>query len=457
MEPWSVCLATQTPLLQFLDRDGQAPTFPSGEVRLDDLTEGIDYRFSPGGVTRMVYPLAQRMIEEGRWKEVHWVALNPKAPKVVRMPGITLHHVAIDPERLQAYGNAKETIWTTVHGLRDPHSSRDLFWSDDYGDYLYYNRTTAELIRSLDRKFDFDVFYVHDFQLLAVGHMLGSLKPKVFRWHIPFDHRRIPMRWQSLIATLLASYDVVVVSADRYLEALRQFGHQGRVEKLYPYVDPRDYTQPTREEVETVAAQKGIRPSDQVALVVARMDPSKGQDVAIEALAKLAPRFPKLRLVLVGNGSFSSSRSGLGLSKSAVWRQHLEERARELGVGERVVFTGHVSQHELDSLYRRALFTVLPSVREGFGLVVVESWLHGKPTVVTERAGIADLIRDGSNGLLFDPDRPNSLSEAMERLLTDRHGLLGRLAENGRATAALCTLERAVEEEEQLLGGAVEA
>ncbi len=405
----------------------------------------------------MVYPLAQRMIEDGRWREVHWVALNPRAPKVVRMPGITLHHVAIDPERMQAYGNAKEAIWTTVHGLRDPQTSRDLFWSDDYGDYLYYNRTTAELIRSLDAQADFDVFYIHDFQLLPVGHMLGTLKPKVFRWHIPFDHRRIPLRWQSLIATLLASYDVVVVSADRYLEALRQFGHRGRVERLYPYVDPRDYTRPAGEEVDAVAEQKGIRTGEQVALVVARMDPSKGQDIAIEALAKIAGRFPKLKLVLVGNGSFSSSRTGLGLSKSALWRKHLEETARTLGVAERVVFTGHVSQHELDCLYRRSLFTILPSVHEGFGLVVVESWLHGKPTVVTERAGIADLIRDGANGLLFDPDRPGSLSEAMERLLTDRHGLLGRLAENGRATAGLCTLERAVEGEGQLLGDAVEA
>ncbi len=459
MEPLNVCINTQTPLLQFATpEDGGRPLW-SIEPDLAKLQLGVDYRFSPGGVTRMVYPLARRLLAEGSWKHVDWVALNPNAPETVRLPGITLHNVAIDRERMGGYGKVKETIWTTVHGLEEegPKLSEDLFWTEDYGEYTFYNRTTAELMRTLDQDVDFDLFYVHDFQQLPIGHMLGTLKPKVFRWHIPFDAGRIPLQWRSVFATYLKAYDVVIVSSDAYREALKEFGHAGRVIRLYPFVDPAEYGHPSPDEVAPIVATKGIGPKDVIALIVARMDPAKGQDRAIAALAELAEEFPRLKLVLAGNGSFSSARAGLGLSKSATWRAHLESFARERRVASRVVFTGHVTQAELDALYERSAFTILPSTFEGFGLVVVESWLHHRATLVTTRAGVAELIVDGENGLLFDPDDPEALARQMRRLLRPRSSLAQKLADAGAVTARKCSIDAAARAEARLVGEVVEA
>jgi len=457
MDPLSVCINTQTPLLQFSPgAEGSTPLWEI-ESDLSKLQEGVDYRFSPGGVTRMVYPLARRLIADGTWREVHWISLNPNAPATVKLPGITLHNVVIGRDRMGGYGKAKEAIWTTVHGLSEPKLSGNLFWTEDYGEYTYYNRTTAELILALDRDVDFDAFYIHDFQQLPIGHMLGTLKPKLFRWHIPFDPEKIPDQWRALMSTYLNAYDVVVVSSDRYLASLKRFGHQGRVQRLYPYVDPAEYEHPGPDETRVTAEKKGIDPHDLVVLVVARMDPAKGQDRAIASVARLAGKFPQLKLVLAGNGSFSSARGGLGLSKSETWRSHLEETARSLGVTERVVFTGHVSQHELDCLYERCAFTVLPSTNEGFGLVVVESWLHRKPALVTDRAGVDELIENGANGLLFDPDDPGALDRQMRRLLRDRGGLRARLTENGFRTARRCSIDAALPAEAQLVGQVLEA
>jgi glycosyltransferase involved in cell wall biosynthesis len=457
MEPLSVCINTQTPLLQFpQSTDGSVPLWEI-EPNLAKLTEGVDYRFSPGGVTRMVFPLAKRLIAEGVWGEVHWVSLNPHAPETVRLGGITLHNVSIEPQRMGGYGKAKEAIWTTVHGLGEPKLSRDLFWTDDYGEYTYYNRRTAELIRKLDRRVDFDLFYIHDFQQLPIGHMLATIKPKLFRWHIPFDARKIPPQWRPIFATYLNSYDMVVVSSDRFLASLRRFGHRGRVERLYPYVDPQDYGHPGRREMASTAASKGIMPDDTVALVVARMDPAKAQDRVIASVSRLARKFPRLRLVLAGNGSFSSARDGLGLSKSETWRRHLEATARSLGVADRVTLTGHVTQTELDCLYERCAFTILPSVNEGFGLVVVESWLHRKPALVTNRAGVAELITDEENGLLFDPEDPDALDRQMRRLLRDPGDLRKLLGENGYRTSHRCTINEAARTESRLVGRVVEA
>lgn len=454
MPALSICINTQTPLVQFL-RPAEGHLLDKAERDGTDLTtlrEGIDYRFSPGGVTRMVYPLVRRLLKDKVLSDAHWVALNPHGPPTVRMGGMTLHNVAIDSERMAGYGMVKEAIWGRIHEIDAAQHHDDLFWSEAFSEYAYYNRHTAELIRQLDAKHDFDAFYVHDFQQMPVGHMLATLKPKIFRWHIPFDAEVIPEQWRALLTTYLDSYDVIVVSAVRYLESLGGLGPKGKVLRLYPYVDPNDYSRPDRRTVAAVAERFGISSTDEVALLVGRMDPIKGQDLAIDALKSLARAYPRLRLVLVGNGSFSGSSSGLGLSKSQTWRTLLEKKVTKAGLQERVVFTGHLAQNELDALYERCRFTILPSVREGFGLVAVESWLHGKPAIVTERAGIAELIRDGVNGLLFDPEEPGALARKMRLLLDDRGGKLrARLARNGRTTSRKCSLEAAEKSEREML------
>jgi glycosyltransferase involved in cell wall biosynthesis len=457
MAPLSICINTQTPLVQFLGPD--AGRRRNGTpVDLATLVEGVDYRYSPGGVTRMVYPLVRRLLEENVLAEAHWVALNPHAPSTVQAHGITLHNVALDGERMGGYGKVKEAIWGRIHEIDGKGVHDDLFWTEAFSEYAYYNRRTAELIRGLDATHDFDAFYIHDFQQMPVGQMLATLKPKIFRWHIPFDASALPGPWRSVLAGYLDSYDVIVVSAARYAASLAELGIRGKVVRLYPYVDPEEYARPTRAAALARCQEWGISPEDDVALLVGRMDPIKGQDVAIAAFAEIADRYPRLKLVLVGNGSFSGSSEGLGLSKSARWRAHLEEMVEGRGLNGRVVFTGHLPQADLDCLYARCRFTILPSIREGFGLVAVESWLHGRPTIVTARAGISELIRDGSNGLLFDPDEPGALAQKMELLLNDRSGgLWARLVRNGRTTSKMCSLDAAQTAERDMLTALAEA
>ena len=451
-----ICVNTQTPLVQFPPPEpgrGRPSRRPTDLAR---LRAGVDYRFSPGGVTRMVFPLVKRLREQGVLGQVHWVSLNPSGPGTLKAAGITLHNIAMGRGRMSRYGSAKEAIWGTVHGTADAAGTRDLFWTDDFTDYAYYNRRTAELLAQLDRASDFDLFYIHDFQQLPMGEMLGPVKPKIFRWHIPFDQERLPEEWKARLASYLASYDAVVVSTERYLRSLKAFGYAGRAVCMYPYIDPAEYSRPARARVRRIGSERGLAPEDRVILVVGRMDPTKGQDRVVRAFAPLAAGEPRLRLVLVGNGSFSGSKAGLGLSKADRWREELERLARELGLQGRVLFTGHVSQEELDAYYERAEFTVLPSVQEGFGLVVIESWLHGRPTIVTRQSGVAELIEDGRNGRLFDPEGEGELGERMAELLADE-AMRGRLGRAGRRTARRCTLDAAAEAESELLREVAEA
>jgi glycosyltransferase involved in cell wall biosynthesis len=406
----------------------------------------------------MVYPLIRRLLRDQVLEEAHWVALNPKGPRTATWGGLTLHNVALDAERAAGYGRVKEAIWGRIHEIDPVEQHDELFWSEAFSDYAYYNRQTSELIQKLDARFDFDVFYIHDFQQLPVGHMLGTLKPRVFRWHIPFDAGVIPEKWQGVLGTYLSAYDVIVVSAERYAKGVQALQPRARIHKLYPYVDPDDYSMPDDQAVARVAERFGLGSADTVALLVGRMDPIKGQDRAIEAVAALAAAHPTLKLVLVGNGSFSGSGTGLGMTKSGKWRAHLEELVRRHGLAGRVVFTGHVGQSELDCLYERCAFTILPSIREGFGLVAVESWLHNRPAIITDRAGISELVKDGVQALLFDPEAPGELEARIRRLLDDPKGRLrAKLIRYGRDAAKKCSMDAAERGERTMLADVMEA
>jgi glycosyltransferase involved in cell wall biosynthesis len=146
---------------------------------------------------------------------------------------------------------------------------------------------------------------------------------------------------------------------------------------------------------------------------VGRLDGQKGYDVLLHALAAL----PDAALVLVGDGPE---------------RSRLEALTAELGLGERVRFTGWQAEP------RRHLTTVdvfgLPSRFEGFPLAVVEAMLAELPVVATTVGSVPEAVRDGETGLLVPPDDPAALAAALRRLLSDP-ALRLRLGRQGRALA----------------------
>jgi glycosyltransferase involved in cell wall biosynthesis len=154
-------------------------------------------------------------------------------------------------------------------------------------------------------------------------------------------------------------------------------------------------------------------------LYVGRLDPRKGVDIAVEALAHLPTQ---ARLRLVGG-----------------WDVREEERLREfaanLGVGERVEFAGQRDRDDLISAYAAADAVVFPvRWREPWGLVPLEAMARGRPVVATGRGGSGEYLRDGENCLLFDADDARSLAGAVRRLASDPD-LRAALREGGFATA----------------------
>jgi phosphatidylinositol alpha-1,6-mannosyltransferase len=113
-------------------------------------------------------------------------------------------------------------------------------------------------------------------------------------------------------------------------------------------------------------------------------------------------------------------------------RQLFQQLARGLGLAEKVIFTGPIADALLPSYYAACDLFVLPSTKEGFGIVFLEAMEHGKPCIGARAGGIPEVVRDGVTGLLVDAsDLPRSLPAAILRLLADP-SLARAMGERGR-------------------------
>ena len=163
---------------------------------------------------------------------------------------------------------------------------------------------------------------------------------------------------------------------------------------------------------ERLAARRqfGLPTDGELIVSISRLVPRKGFDVAIEAVALLAPRRPDLVLAISGGGRDERRLRRLAAERDAPVR-----------------FLGRVANDDLPALYGCGdVFAMVCRTRwggleqEGFGIVFVEAAACGVPQVAGESGGAAEAVDDGVTGLVVDrPDDPTAVAEAFEALLDD--------------------------------------
>ena len=137
-------------------------------------------------------------------------------------------------------------------------------------------------------------------------------------------------------------------------------------------------------------------------LTVARLVPSKGIDLLMEAMVAVRVQIPDARLVVAGDGPY---------------RDALERRAVELGLSEAVEFTGVRDAEELRELHARSGVFCLPSFAEGIPVVLMEAMALGTPVVATRVMGIPELIEDRVSGRLVRPGDVQGLAGVLLEVL----------------------------------------
>jgi glycosyltransferase involved in cell wall biosynthesis len=140
-------------------------------------------------------------------------------------------------------------------------------------------------------------------------------------------------------------------------------------------------------------------------LYVGRVSRLKGLDTLLEACAELVRRGrAAFSLVIVGGG-----------------REHenYRELARALDLGTAIRWAGWVEYGELGAYYRACDVFVFPSFTDVWGMAAIEAMSFSKSILCSNRAGVSELVVEGENGFLFDPERPGMLADLMDRFIAD--------------------------------------
>ncbi|OLC06584.1 MAG: hypothetical protein AUH78_02215 [Gemmatimonadetes bacterium 13_1_40CM_4_69_8] len=158
------------------------------------------------------------------------------------------------------------------------------------------------------------------------------------------------------------------------------------------------------------------------ALTVARLEPYKGVDTVLKAVAELRKQNVDLHYLVIGTGKQKEAYKKLAL---------------DLKIADAIRFAGTVPEADLPALYNVASVYLGVSRRadgtrvEGFGIALAEASACGLPVVAGNSGGLAEAVRDGETGFVVEPDAPGAVAAALGRLLRDQL-LARRLGQGGR-------------------------
>jgi D-inositol-3-phosphate glycosyltransferase len=257
--------------------------------------------------------------------------------------------------------------------------------------------------------------------MLQMFHTLGLMKQRIGR---TAEEREGQERVDGETAVMKAADRIVAATeAERsQLELLYGINHQ-KVSIVPPGVDTHHfYPIPADEAKEAI----GISPEDRMALFVGRIEPLKGVDTLIRAMAivkRTCKQFvcPHYLVIIGGDPEGHPERDEGEMGR-------LQALARSLGLDDIVLFLGKRGQQTLPYYYSAAEVVVMPSHYESFGMVALEAMACGTPVIASQVGGLAYLVQEGETGFFVPAQDPEVLAEKL-RLMFVNHDLR---AEMGR-------------------------
>lgn len=277
-------------------------------------------------------------------------------------------------------------------------------------------KALARLVRLL-REGRYHILHTHLFRADLMGALARKRAgvPHLFSTIHNTDPFYTHPVWKRLARWAAGEADRVVVISDaigRFM--VERVGLEaGRLRRIHYGLE----TPPGRPELrEAVRRELGIEAEAPVAGIIARLTPQKNHQRLLEAFATVHSKVPGARLLVVGHDP-----GGL--------RPLLEATAERLGLALAVRFLGYRDDRE--AILEALDCFVLPSLWEGFGLVLLEAMAAGRPVVASRVGAIPEVVLDGKTGYLVDPHDGSALADSMVRVLGDR-ALGRRLGEEGR-------------------------
>ena len=352
-----------------------------------------------GGMNVYVVESAKRIAESGVKVDIFTRANRPNLPEVVEIgDGVNVVHLEAGP-----YGSVtKDELPSQICALMSSYLRYELQKSPGYYDLIHSHYwISGQLGWLVSERYGIPLVHtMHTMakvknQSLAEGESPEPQSRAIGEEQVVKASSALIANTASEAASLVSLYDAC----------------PDNVFVVSPGVDLRTYKvnggkKSAREKLSMAQEQLML-------LFVGRIQPHKGPEVLIRAVAEMVQHTPllrgKLRAVIMGGPS------GNGSSEP----ERLEALAKFLGVSDIVQFIPPVPHEELSDWYRAADLVCVPSYSESFGLVALEAQACGTPVVATAVGGLRAAVADGISGVLVDGHNPKAWSATLMRLLME--------------------------------------
>ena len=340
-----------------------------------------------GGMNVYVLQVARELGRRGNKVDVYTRYHYPNDPQVIDLgDNVRVIHLKAGPYD-RSKGGLHQHVPEFLVNLRRFQQSEDVYYDLVHSHYWLSGCAGAKLSK------EWNIPHVTTFHTLARKKMQARVGEMESQLRIGAESR------------VIRGADAIVVSTNHEREDLS---------RLYQ-TDPRKvWVVPAGVDLElfrpadkTLARQKLGLTEKKIVLSVGRIEPLKGLDILIGAMAGLADT-TDTRLLIVG-GQFGRDRE-LGRLKSLV---------ANMGIQDSVTFAGVVNQAELPTFYSAADVFVMPSYYESFGLAALEAMACGAPVIVSSAGGPNTFVTNGESGYLIPWHCPEPYVQRLDMLLTN--------------------------------------
>ena len=350
-----------------------------------------------------VRELSTALARAGVECDVYTRAWSAALPATVAVePGLRVHHVPCGPLApmakedlpgvVEEYAENVMALMTSGAGL-DPALHAETGFDAVHANYWLSGIAGHRIKHELE------------LPLVSTFHTLARVKAEASPEEVSSDE---PHRRAEAEAAVLRCSEVVLASCSVEAAQLIELydGDATRIRVVPPGVDHAFFGPGHRPQARRAL---GLPAEAPLLLFVGRIQPLKGADVAVQALAAMSAR-PSPHLVVVGGPSGPRGEEHLIL---------LEKLVDELGLSGRVNFQDPQPHELLSTYYRAADVCVVPSRSESFGLVALEAAACGTPVVAASVGGLTTLVEHGHTGYLVDPSTPVAFARAADAILAD--------------------------------------
>lgn len=257
----------------------------------------------------------------------------------------------------------------------------------------------ARSLADVFRRHDIEVAHSHEFSMAVYGSWaswLAGVQHVITMHGSRYYAGRLQRRLAMRAAVALSSATVAV--SQRLVDDMRRDLWLSRT-RIAMVVNGVAHAEPERT---TLREELGLGPADTLLVAVGNLYPVKGHRFAIDALALLARRYPRLHLAIAGRGDLATRLAG---------------QARACGVADRLHLLGLRS--DVNGVLAAADIVVHPSLAEGLPLALLEAMFAGRPIIASNVGEIGMALDGGNDGLLVEPGNPAALAAAIDRLLRE--------------------------------------